>query len=170
MSRTSPLGRLTAKVRATLRGPKVATPDSRRTGKDTGPTGDELSGTGGVAVSYAPERDGDADPGEVVWTWVAYEDDPGQGKDRPVLVLGYDGDRLAGVQLSTKDHTSRRDSQEWVPVGTGGWDRTARPSFADASRLLRIDPAKVRREGSALDEARFRAVLARVTELHDWHA
>ena len=28
-----------------------------------------------------------ADPGEVVWGWVPYEDDPAQGKDRPVLLL-----------------------------------------------------------------------------------
>src|SRR5262249_40217914 len=30
---------------------------------------------------YAPDLDGQADPGEIVWTWVAYEDDPRQGKD-----------------------------------------------------------------------------------------
>ncbi len=38
-------------------------------------------------VEYAPEIDGEPDPGEVVWGWVAYEDDPSQGKDRPVLIL-----------------------------------------------------------------------------------
>jgi hypothetical protein len=26
-----------------------------------------------------------------VWTWVAYEDDPARGKDRPVLVVGAGG-------------------------------------------------------------------------------
>jgi hypothetical protein len=126
--------------------------------------------TGGVVVSYAPERDGDADPGEVVWTWVAYEDDPSQGKDRPVLVLGHDGALLAGVPLSSKDHSDRNDASEWVPVGTGGWDRSGRPSYADASRLLRIEPSAVRREGSALDRDRFDAVLARVRALHGWSA
>lgn len=124
--------------------------------------------TGGITVAYAPEHDGDADPGEVVWTWVAYEDDPTQGKDRPVLVLGWDGPLLAAVQLSSKDHGSRRDAHEWVPVGTGGWDREARPSYADASRLLRVEPSAVRREGSALEEGRFEQVVARVGELHGW--
>ena len=38
--------------------------------------------------SYRPRRDGEPDPGEVVWAWVPFEDDPQQGKDRPVLVLG----------------------------------------------------------------------------------
>src|ERR1700761_1921415 len=32
---------------------------------------------------YAPDLDGRADPGEIVWTWVIYEDDPSRGKDRP---------------------------------------------------------------------------------------
>ncbi len=126
--------------------------------------------SGAIAVAYAPQRDGDADPGEVVWSWVAYEDDPSQGKDRPVLVLGWDGPLLAAVPLSSKDHGSRDDAHEWVPVGTGGWDREARASYADASRLLRIDPTAVRREGAALDEARFHQVAARVAELHDWRA
>ena len=39
---------------------------------------------------YAPDLDGRADPGEIVWTWVVYEDDPTKGKDRPVLVVGRD--------------------------------------------------------------------------------
>ena len=34
--------------------------------------------------TYAPENDGQPDPGEVVWAWVPYEDDPTLGKDRPV--------------------------------------------------------------------------------------
>ena len=37
----------------------------------------------GVRVEYTPEMDGDADPGEVVWAWVPYEEDPNRGKDRP---------------------------------------------------------------------------------------
>ncbi|MCU1372220.1 MAG: hypothetical protein JWO77_3414 [Ilumatobacteraceae bacterium] len=128
----------------------------------------DLSTTGGIAVSYAPERDGAADPGEVVWTWVPFEDDPTQGKDRPVLVLGWDGPLLAAVQLSSKDHAQRSDAHEWVEVGRGAWDPQDRVSFADASRLLRVEPGAVRREGSSLDERAFERVVARVSELHDW--
>ena len=122
-----------------------------------------------ITVSYAPEHDGDADPGEVVWTWVPYEDDPTEGKDRPVLVLGHDGAQLAGVQLSSKDHDGRGDERDWVPVGSGAWDARNRPSFADASRLLRFDPAAVRREGAALSRDRFDAVLLRGEAIHYWH-
>lgn len=124
--------------------------------------------TGGIAVSYEPERDGEADPGEVVWTWVAFEDDPTQGKDRPVLILGWDDALLAAVQLSSKDHSQRRDAGEWVEVGRGAWDRENRVSYCDASRLLRVEPSAVRREGAALDQRAFERVLARVRELHGW--
>ena len=31
-------------------------------------------------VEYAPDLDGRADPGEIVWTWVVYEDDPTRGR------------------------------------------------------------------------------------------
>jgi hypothetical protein len=125
-------------------------------------------GTGGIAVSYSPEHDGDADPGEVVWTWVPFEDDPTQGKDRPVLVLGWDGPKLVAVQLSSKDHAHRRDAREWVEVGRGAWDPQQRVSYADASRLLRIEPKAVRREGSSLDRRPFERVVAHVAQLHGW--
>lgn len=161
MAGTGPLRRLKDKVASSL---------SRGSGRGTGDTHEphDTHGTGGIAVSYAPERDGDADPGEVVWTWVAFEDDPTQGKDRPVLVLGWDGPLLAAVQLSSKDHGQRRDAEEWVEVGRGGWDPQNRVSYADASRLLRVEPGAVRREGASLDERAFDRVLARVGQLHGW--
>ena len=163
MAAAGALNRLKDKVLGAIGG---RSPTGSAAGRST--VSEAHAGTGGIAVSYAPKLDGDADPGEVVWTWVPYEDDPTQGKDRPVLILGWDGDRLAGVQLSSKDHGSRTDAHEWVPIGTGGWDRQARPSYVDAARLLRLDPAQVRREGAALLEDRFQEVLARVTTLHEW--
>jgi hypothetical protein len=156
MSGSGALGRLRRKVTGSLRRSRPAPPAADR------------AATGGIEVAYAPEPDGDADPGEVVWTWVPYEDDPSQGKDRPVLILGHDGPLLAGVPLSSRDHRDRRDADEWVPVGRGAWDRSGRESYADAARLLRIAPHDVRREGAALDRRRFDEVLARVRRLHDW--
>ena len=103
------------------------------------------------------------DPGEVVWTWVPYEDDPNQGKDRPVVIIGRTGDDLAGVMLTSKN--KGRDDQ--VPVGTGTWDSKGRPSYAKVDRLLRIDPDDVRREGAILDKARFDDVVGNLAKYHD---
>jgi hypothetical protein len=105
-----------------------------------------------IVVTYEPRRDGDADPGEVVWGWVAYEEDPSQGKDRPVVIIGRWGTDLAAVKLTSKEHDADPDR---FPVGTGAWDPQQRPSYACIDRVLRFKPADVRREGSALDERRF---------------
>ena len=106
-----------------------------------------------METSYEPDIDGEADPGEVVWGWVPYEDDPHQGKDRPVLVIGRDGDDLLALQLTSKDHD--RDAEDearygryWMDVGSGGWDREHRPSEVRLDRLLRMRETEVRREGA----------------------
>jgi hypothetical protein len=117
----------------------------------------------GVRIEYSPDLDGDPDPGEVVWTWVPYEDDPHQGKDRPVVIIGRIGDDLAGVQLTSRS----KDRPDHVPVGSGAWDPKRRPSFAKVDRLLTIDPDDVRREGAVLDEHRFNDVVGNVDKYHD---
>lgn len=113
---------------------------------------------------YAPSADGRPDPGEVVWTWVPYEDDPSRGKDRPVLVIGEEGDQLLALQLTSRDHDvdagqERASGREWMDIGTGAWDSQRRPSEVRLNRLLRLDPAGVRREDAALPRSTFEAVL-----------
>ena len=117
----------------------------------------------GVRISYTPSMDGDPDPGEVVWTWVPFEDDPTLGKDRPVVIVGRHGALLSGVALTSK-HKERADH---VDVGTGPWDSRGRPSYAKVDRLLDIDPDRVRREGAILGRRRFDAVVEAVDRLHD---
>lgn len=106
---------------------------------------------GELEIDYAPSRDGAPDPGEVVWTWVPYEDDPQQGKDRPVLVVGRRRGRLVGVALTSKPH------RDQIEVGTGAWDREGRVSYAKVDRLIELD-GPIRREGAVLDRARFERV------------
>jgi hypothetical protein len=124
-----------------------------------------------VSISYEPRPDGDADPGEVVWAWVPYEDDPERGKDRPVLVIGRDGCQLLALQLTSKDH-DRDAAQEagegrfWMDVGTGEWDPRHRPSEVRLNRLLRLAPDAVRREGSRIDPQVFTGVIAAAREFH----
>ncbi len=120
-------------------------------------------------LTYAPKPDGRPDPGEIVWTWVPYEDDPTQGKDRPVLVVGRDGTRLVGLMLTSKDHDrdaaqEARDGRIWLDIGSGPWDAQGRPSEVRVNRLLDVDPDAVRREGAVLDEPRFAAVVAAAAE------
>lgn len=126
-----------------------------------------------VRPVYAPAADGDPDPGEVVWAWVPYEDDPARGKDRPVLVLARDGRTLVALMLSSKDHDrdaadEARHGRVWTDVGSGAWDPRRRPSEVRLDRVLRLRAEAVRREGAALDRAVFDRVARAAARLHGW--
>ncbi|BBZ59793.1 type II toxin-antitoxin system PemK/MazF family toxin [Mycolicibacterium monacense] len=117
-------------------------------------------------IVYAPDLDGRADPGEIVWTWVVYEDDPTRGKDRPVLVVGRDRRTLLGLMLSSQDH--RGDDPNWVAIGAGSWDYDGRVSWVRLDRVLDVPEEGIRREGAILDRARFEAVAARLRAEYSW--
>ena len=125
-----------------------------------------------MKLDYAPQPDGDADPGEVVWAWVPFEEDPTQGKDRPVLVVARDGAELLAFMLTSQDHDARTDDEargeEWMDVGAGAWDREGRPSEVRLDRVLRLAPDAVRREGAALAPAVFAEVAAAARARHGW--
>ena len=155
----------------------------RRTTRTSSNTGQHPSGsrrTGGSGrreypgdfkgtprITYSPAPGEEADPGEVVWTWVPYEEDHRDGKDRPVLIIGRDHEWLLGLLLTSKDH-DRDAAQEawygrlWMDIGTGEWDPQRRPSEVRINRILRIDPDGVRRIGAVLDREVFEAVAAAV--------
>ncbi|WP_299519947.1 type II toxin-antitoxin system PemK/MazF family toxin [uncultured Serinicoccus sp.] len=121
----------------------------------------------GARLGYAPVADDRADPGEVVWAWVPYEEDASQGKDRPVLVIGREGPLLLALQLTSQDHDrdaaqEARAGRHWIDVGSGGWDHRRRPSEARVDRLLRLEPSAVRRTGAQLDRVIFDRVVAQV--------
>lgn len=122
------------------------------------------------SARYAPEVDGEPDPGEVVWAWVPYEEDATQGKDRPVLLLDTDGEGWTGLMLTSQDHDrdaadEARHGRHWMDVGSGAWDRQGRPSEVRLDRMLRLQRDDVRREGAALDPQIFAAVVAAVRGL-----
>lgn len=122
---------------------------------------------GRVRTEYAPEHDGDPDPGEIVWTWVPYEENDGRGKDRPVLVVAREAaGTLLAVQLSSKRHDADR---EWVAIGAGPWDRSGRDSWVNVDRVLRVHERGMRREACALDRGRFNLVVLRLRERYGWN-
>ena len=115
---------------------------------------------------YAPDLDGRADPGEVVWTWVVYEDDPSRGKDRPVLVVGRDRRTLLGLMLSSQER--HQNDREWVGIGSGPWDYESRPSWVRLDRVLDVPEEGIRREGAILARETFEIVAARLRRDYSW--
>lgn len=115
---------------------------------------------------YAPKLDGRADPGEIVWTWVVYEDDPSRGKDRPVLVVGRDRSTLLGLMVSSQERHAA--DLEWVGIGSGSWDYEGRPSWVRLDRVLVVPEEGIRREGAILDREVFDVVAARLRAQYAW--
>jgi hypothetical protein len=124
-------------------------------------------------VEYRPHADGRPDPGEIVWAWVPYDEGDGRGKDRPVLVIGRRGADLLGLMLTSRDHDrdaadEARHGRVWTDIGTGSWDPRGRRSEVRLDRLLELGAATVRREGAALDRARFDRVVAEARRVQGW--
>ena len=123
----------------------------------------------GVRIEYTPQLDGDPDPGEVVWTWVPYEDDPTPGKDRPVVDHRPPRRRCCRRGADAKHERPRRQ----VEVGTGPWDsrgpaelRQGRPAARHRPRPRCAARARSssRRRFDAVVEARRRAPRRRCAD------
>ncbi|MDY5584367.1 MAG: type II toxin-antitoxin system PemK/MazF family toxin [Arcanobacterium sp.] len=121
--------------------------------------------------AYKPDFDNAPDPGEVVWTWVPFEEDPTQGKDRPVLVVALDGNNAVFAPLTSKDHANEGLYEDqygrwWFDIGTGDWDEQGRPSEIRLDLLWKVDEAQIRRTGGVLNSAIFDQVVQQIREIN----
>lgn len=120
----------------------------------------------GLCTTYSPDPDGAADPGEVVWTWVPYEEDPRLGKDRPMLVVARRHSVLYGLMLSSNPR--RAGDDRWLELGAGAWDAELRASFVRLDRVLELEEDDIRREGSVLRRDQFDRVAYVLRSEHGW--
>lgn len=105
--RDSLLRALRSTARAVLRDafrtpPRTSLPTPQRTSRSAkadpttprgtrrGPAASDYPGdyVGMPPVAFTPMAGRTADPGEVAWAWVPYEENHARGKDRPVLLIG----------------------------------------------------------------------------------
>lgn len=121
-----------------------------------------------LQVAYAPQRDGAPDAGEIVWTWVPYEENDGRGKDRPVLVIGRESvDRVYAVRMTSKPHDGERD---YLSIGAGAWDSQGRESWVDIEQLYSVHERGLRREAAVLDRRRYDRVSSALARRYGWSA
>ncbi|WP_120493632.1 type II toxin-antitoxin system PemK/MazF family toxin [Microbacterium phyllosphaerae] len=119
-----------------------------------------------LRIGYAPDRDGAPDAGEIIWTWVPYEENDGRGKDRPVLVIGRESaDRVYAVRMTSKAHDGDRD---YLSIGSGGWDSQGRESWVDIEQLYSVHETGLRREAAVLDRSRYGRVASALTRRYGW--
>jgi mRNA-degrading endonuclease toxin of MazEF toxin-antitoxin module len=135
----------------------------RSWGSDPRPAGLTIRRVGrvDVSISYEPNPDAKPDPGEVVWLWIPYEEDPAVGKDRPAIAVGWvpstPQDDIAVVPLTSKWHAGE------VSVGLGSWDGGNKRSYAKVDQIYVVDRADVRREGASLPKPVFDQVIRALT-------
>ena len=119
-----------------------------------------------LQVGYSPEKDGAPDSGEIIWTWVPFEENDGRGKDRPVLVIGrHSADRVYAVRMTSKPHDRDRD---YLSIGTGAWDSQGRASWVDIELLYSVHEGGMRREAAVLESARYDRVAAALIARYGW--
>ncbi len=147
--------------------PSAASPQNGDSHPHEGAVREVPTGRNATRLVYAPEQDGLADAGEIVWTWVPYEEDATRGKDRPLLVVGRKGKRLHGLMLSSQA-PDERERQDWLPIGAGAWDGEGRDSYVRVDRLFEFDEAAIRREAAVMDERLFWKIAAVLKERYGW--
>jgi len=131
------------------------------------PTDRGVDYAGCPRMRFAERGPGGYASGEVVWTWVAYEEDRRQGKDRPVLLIGSARGWLLGLPATSKDHDrdaaqEARAGRYWFDIGRGDWDSRGRESEVRVDRIVRIEPGKVRRAAGQVSAKVFDRVAAEV--------
>ena len=122
---------------------------------------------GRTLAAYRPRANGLPDPGEVVWAFVAFEEDADRGKDRPVVVVGRAG-RSSVYALMLTSQSRRAADPQWVPLGAGPWDPLERPSWVRLDRVLWLPNRAMRREGAALSPAVFASLRDRLRAGYGW--
>jgi hypothetical protein len=118
-------------------------------------------------LAYSPVANRRADPGEVVWAQVAFEDDASAVKDRPLLIVGRkDASTVLGLMMSSQP--KRPDQRSWLALGVGSWDVRGRPTWVRLDRVLELSDRGIRREGAVLDKQRFADVARELRDRYRW--
>lgn len=119
-----------------------------------------------IRIQYAPDRDGAPDAGEIVWTWVPYEENDGRGKDRPVLIIArQSAERVFAVRMTSRSQDGDRD---YLAIGTGPWDSQGRQSWVDIEQLYSVHESGLRREAAVLERGRYAQVAEALSRRYGW--
>ena len=114
-------------------------------------------------VVYAPDMDGQAEPGEIVWIQVRTNQDI---QERTVIVVGHEGTDLLGLVISCDP--SHQNDPRWLEIGSGPWDESGKPAWVRLDRMVRVPENTITRKGSFINRARFERVSHRLRARYGW--
>ncbi|AGP30399.1 hypothetical protein A606_03740 [Corynebacterium terpenotabidum Y-11] len=114
---------------------------------------------------YAPEMDGQADPGEVVWFRVVRTKDA-EPELRACLVVGRNEHTLLGMLISS--NPEHRTEDNWIPIGTGLWDTKGNKCWVRVDKIVEIPESQIQRRGVSMPERRYDRIAAHLRTHHGW--
>ncbi|RNE49786.1 hypothetical protein C5L39_04575 [Corynebacterium alimapuense] len=117
-------------------------------------------------VYYAPDMDGQAEPGEVVWVWTPTDGAEKLPRERAMLVIGRDRHAVLGLLISPNPKHENDDA--WLDIGAGEWDPAGRQCWVRLDRVLEVSELAVRRQGALFPQRRFDRIANRLRSRYQW--
>ncbi|AKP09194.1 PemK-like protein [Corynebacterium pseudotuberculosis] len=107
-------------------------------------------------IFYAPNMDGQVDPGEVVWFWAPSDSSPKKLRERSIVVVGRHGPKVLGLLISP--NPTHNDDDHWLDIGAGPWDEAGRQSWVRLDKVVSVPEADIRRSGAVMPARRFERI------------
>lgn len=117
-------------------------------------------------IYYAPDMDGQAEPGEVVWIWAPSDGPEAPPRERAMLVIGRDRHTILGLLISP--NPKHADAESWLEIGAGEWDAAGRQCWIRLDRVLEVSEQGVRRQGALFPQRRFERIATRLRNNYHW--
>lgn len=117
-------------------------------------------------IYYAPDMDGHAEPGEVVWIKLPADMCTSDHNDRALLVVGHGIQTILGLVISA--NPAHDAETNWVDIGSGPWDASGAPCWMRLDRVVEVPELAIRREGAFIPRARFERVATRLRTDYGW--
>lgn len=117
-------------------------------------------------IYYAPDMDGQAEPGEVVWLMIQPDGSQEPAFERPLLVVGHNRQNILALQISS--NPAHQNEDQWLDIGSGAWDEESNQSWVRLDKIAEVGEDAIRRQGAVLPRRRFDRVAARMRNEHGW--
>lgn len=118
------------------------------------------------SIFFAPDMDGQADSGEVVWVWAPTGGAGTPPTERAILLVGRTRSTVLGLLISP--NSAHSDDDSWLEIGSGEWDDSGRQCWVRLDRVLEVSEEQVRRKGILFPQRRFERIANRLRQMYHW--
>lgn len=118
------------------------------------------------SIYYAPDMDGQADSGEVVYISIACSGATNPPEERALLVIGHQRQVVLGMLISS--NPIHEGDAAWLDIGAGDWDPSGKSCWVRLDKILEVPEASIRRQGAMMPLRRFERLAVRLREDYGW--